>query len=369
MSDAPRSDLASRRWRVPSSAWYLVYLCIMLFQPLGAPDTGRLDWAVLAGVWAVYVPLYLWVETRPGWLRDHADVLSLIIGVLAMPVNAGASVLLVYAAAFAGGYRDRTVALRWFVGLTLVLVSAAFVDTGVEPVFRALSYLPATLFVWVVGWASIEEAEREREAARLRVDNARIEHLATVNERERIARDLHDILGHTLTSVVVRAQLVQRLTATDPDRAGQEAVAIETAARDALSQVRGTVQGWRQASLDDEVAVARTSLAAAGVDLIVDRAPDLQLAPSVEAALALALREAVTNVVRHAQARRCTVTIGRDGGEVALRIADDGRGGGQPDGGGLTGMRERIAALGGHVDRAAGAGTTLTVALPAQVAG
>lgn len=363
-SDAP----ASRGWRVPGSAWYLCYLAIMLFQPVGDPDAGALEWGVLVAVWAVYVPFYLHVETRPGWSRRHADAVSLVIGVLAMPVNAGASVLLVYAAAFAGGQRPRPVALRWFVGLTFVLV-AAFVVSDVEPAFRILSFLPAGVFVWVVGWASIEEAEREREAARLRLDNARIEHLATVNERERIARDLHDILGHTLTSVVVRAQLVQRLAAEDPARATLEAGAIEAAARDALSQVRGTVQGWRQANLDEELEVARTALDAAGVELDVHRDRDLQLAPSVEAALALALREGVTNVVRHADAHRCVVTIRQEEGEIALRIADDGRGGRMLDGGGLTGMRERIGALGGHVDRVVDRGTVLTVALPEQVAG
>lgn len=361
---------ASRRWRVPASAWYLLYLGIMLFQPMGAPGPGTFDWLVVGAVWAFYVPFFLVVETRPGWLRRHADVISLALGLAVMPVNAGASVLLVYAAAFAGAYRSRPVAVRWFAGLTLVLLMyAVVIDTGNEPVFRVLSYLPAGLFVWVVGWACIRDAERDRVAATLRVDNARIEHLATVNERERIARDLHDILGHTLTSVVVRAQLVQRLATADPDRAIREAVDIEAAARDALTQVRGTVQGWRQASIDEEVEVARTALASAGIELTVDRHPDVLLAPSVEAALALALREAVTNVVRHADAQRCTVTIGYEDGEVVLRVADDGRGGGGPDGGGLGGMRERIAALGGHVDRGGVAGTTLTVAVPAQVAG
>jgi two-component system, NarL family, sensor histidine kinase DesK len=361
---------ASRRWRVPASAWYLVYLGIMLFQPIADPDAGRLDWLVLAAVWTVFIPLYLWVEVRPGWLRDHADVLSVAIGVLAMPVNPGASVLMVYAAAFAGAHRPRRVALRWFAALTLIsLAFAVLVDAGIDPIFRAMSYLPASVFVWVIGWASIAEAGRDRESARLRVDNARIEHLATVNERERIARDLHDILGHTLTSVVVRAQLVQRLAADDPIRAVREAAAIEEAARDALGQVRGTVQGWRQASLADELEVARTALDAAGVTLTVDRQPDLLLAPSVEAALALALREAVTNVVRHAGATRCEVTLHHRAGEVALEVRDDGRGGRAGDGGGLTGMRERIAALGGHVDRDTGHGTILTVAVPAEVAG
>ena len=96
---------------------------------------------------------------------------------------------------------------------------------------------------------------------------------------------------------------------------------------------------------------------------------DVELAPEVESALAMALREAVTNVVRHAGARTCRVTLVRHGTDLRLEVVDDGRGGGGPDSNGLRGMRERIAALGGNVERVAGAGTRLVVAVPAEVAG
>ncbi len=187
-------------------------------------------------------------------------------------------------------------------------------------------------------------------------------------ERDRIARDLHDLLGHTLTAVVVRAQLVQRLAEHDPDRARAEAAGIETAARDALSAVRETVAGYRSVSLADELVEAGAALAAAGVELEADRL-DVHLSPAVEYALAMALREAVTNVVRHAGAHTCRITLVRDEAELRLEVADDGHGGIGPEGTGLQGMRERIAALGGHVDRVSGAGTRLVVAVPAEVAG
>ena len=125
--------------------------------------------------------------------------------------------------------------------------------------------------------------------------------------------------------------------------------------------------GYRAASLATEVEHARVALAAVGVATEVEGV-DVDVTPSVETALALALREAVTNVVRHAAATTCHIRVVRDGDELRLEVTDDGRGGGA-EGNGLRGMRERITALGGRVERATSRGTTVTVAVPAQVAG
>lgn len=368
-SPAPAGSTASQRW---SQLWYLVFVGNLLFQPVFDPSAGAGHWTLAIVTISVTVALGVTVELREGALRRRSPEVMTVLGLLVTPLNAGASVLFVYAAAYAASYRPARTAYRWMVALSAILTVAFATSVRLTPVpwpYLALTFGIPLLLVWVVGLSCMDDVRRERVSARLRVDNARIEHLATVNERERIARDLHDILGHTLTSVVVRSQLVQRLAATDPQRAIDEASAIEAAARDALSQVRGTVHGWQQADLDQELSVARDALAAADVTLLVERDPALRLAPSVEAAMALSLREAVTNVVRHADAGRCTVTIGLVDGEVTLRVADDGRGRRAPDGGGLTGMRERIVALGGRVDRTVGTGTTLTVAVPVEVAG
>ena len=205
-----------------------------------------------------------------------------------------------------------------------------------------------------------------RESARLRVDNVRIERLATLGERERIARDLHDLLGHTLTGIVVRAQLIRKVAASDPARAAAEATDVEQLARDALTEVRAAVGGWRHHALDTEIDIARDVLTAAGVELFVHTDTKVSMSPAVEAAVALAVREAVTNVVRHAEARVCRIGIIEAGDDVRLTVADDGRGTGAPDGAGLSGMRERITALGGQVDRRMDGGTTLSIRVPAQ---
>ncbi len=353
-------------WRLVS-LWPLIYLGLLVFQPIFDPAATALDWAIVAAVVAVFVPLYVQARRQPGPLRRWAPVLSTVLGVLVMPVNSAANVLFVYAAGFAGSHQTRRSAMRWMVGLTVLLGVLAAVSSIPFP-YRIWAFAPSALFVWVVGLTCMAEAARERESAGLRVDNARIQHLATLSERERISRDLHDLLGQALTGIVVRSQLAQRLTAGDPDAGIAEMVEVERAARAALAEVRATVQGWRQVVLDDELAVAREALAAAGVAFVVGRDPEVVLTPSAETALSLALREAVTNVVRHAHARRCTVTLRRRDAAVVLAVVDDGVGGDPREGNGLTGMRERIAALGGNMTRAVRDGTAITVTVPSAVA-
>jgi two-component system, NarL family, sensor histidine kinase DesK len=186
------------------------------------------------------------------------------------------------------------------------------------------------------------------------------------DERQRLARDLHDVLGHSLTGIVVCARLAQHLADQDAQAAAVEVGRIEKLATDALAEVRATVEGWRRVLLDEELAVAAAMLASAGIDLTVDRDPQLQLTPPAEAALALALREAVTNVVRHAHASACTVTLRRAASAVLLEVRDDGVGSAGDPGWGLTGIRERVLAVGGEVDHDAACGTTLTVMVPTR---
>ncbi len=352
-----------RRWRA-ASLWYLLFLGYLFFAPVFDPAAGVLHWAVTIGSVVAFVAFFAYTQVRPAPAAHRSPALVTALGLIVLPFNGGATVYFVYAAAFAGSLLPRRVATRWMVALTLLVAASALVSAAPPP-FLLLSVLPPLVTVWIVGLAAVEDADQLREAAGLRVENARIEHVATLTERERIARDLHDLLGQTLTGIVVRSQLAQRLGGAEGTA---EMAAVEGMARDALAEVRATVTGWRQLALDDELVVARDALAAAGVELVVTRDPDvLPLAPSAENALALALREGVTNVVRHARARRCAVALRAVDGRVVLEVADDGVGGGAPDGNGLTGMRERIAALGGAVARRAQDGTALVIALPTAI--
>jgi two-component system sensor histidine kinase DesK len=355
-------DGSPKRWPL-SQVWSLVWLLYLIYPPLFDDTTPGWVFAFGVVVAILYAAFYLAVILRPSPLSRCADVATTVLAVLVTPFNAGGAILLIYAAGHSGASRPRRIALRWFVGLTLLVV----VFTVFSPIpmpWRLFAFGPPAVLIWVIGLIVAEAASEDRAT---KIHNAQVEHLATVAERERISRDLHDLLGQTLTGIVVRAQLAQRLAEADPPASRVEMAAVEQAARDALTEVRATVSGWRQVDVATELAAAREALCAAGVELVVQRDPDLVLTPSAETAIGLALREGVTNVVRHARATRCTVGLRTEDDRVALEIADDGVGGGRA-GNGLLGMSERIAALGGEVRRSGQHGTSLRVTVPRAVA-
>ena len=354
--------------------WYIIFLGSLTFEPMlqavGAGTgvtTGSqaTDWLVITALILVGTVLVIVGELGTGRSKAIVAVLFTLLGVTTIWFISTASVFFIYAAAFAAGSSSRRTARRWFIALSMLLLAIAALSPMDMP-FRLGAFAAPIVLVWLIGSSVMTEAENLREAARLRVDNLRIERLATLGERERIARDLHDLLGHTLTGIVVRAQLIRKVAPSDPERAAAEATDVEHLARDALTEVRAAVTGWRHHALDTEIDIARDVLTAAGVELLVHTDTSVSMSPAVEAAVALAVREAVTNVVRHADARVCRIGIITAGDDVHLTVADDGRGTGGPDGSGLSGMRERITVLGGHVDRRMDGGTTLTITVPTQ---
>ncbi len=371
--EQPRGTLAARlrswwagspkRWPAVD-LWALVWLSSLVYALFFDPGATVLLWVLSVLLMLGYAAFHLVVTLRPSRLRRWAPWLATAIAVAFTPFNAGAAILLVYAAAVVGSFHPRRVAMRWFVAMTVLC--GVFIALSTIPLpWRFAALGPPLVLIWVIGLICVESAADMRSS---QLHQAQVEHLATVAERERISRDLHDLLGQTLTGIVVRSQLAQRLVALDPPAGIAEMAAVEKAAREALSEVRATVSGLRHVDLDAELTVARDALTAAGVDLIVQRDPDLVLTPSAETALGLALREAITNVVRHARATRCVVHLRGVGEQVSLDVSDDGVGSAAPDGTGLTGMRERIGALGGDVRRNGHGGTSLLVTVPRAVA-
>jgi two-component system sensor histidine kinase DesK len=195
-----------------------------------------------------------------------------------------------------------------------------------------------------------------------------VEHMARIAERERISRDLHDLLGHSLSLIALKAELAGKLAGRDAEACKREIRDIETAARTALFEVRAAVTGYRQSGLAGALASARASLAAANVELH-EQVERFTMPPASEHVLALALREAVTNVVRHAGATRCTLGLALEQDTAVLRVADDGtRLRDERDvrsGNGLAGMRERAAAIGGRLAISVGKGLALELRVPA----
>jgi two-component system sensor histidine kinase DesK len=226
--------------------------------------------------------------------------------------------------------------------------------------------LTMPMITFIVGLIINAERLKDETAAKLRLSHDEVRRLAATAERERIGRDLHDLLGHTLSLITLKLELARKLAQRDPAASRREMEEAERVAREALAEVRGAVTGYRAADLAGELASARLMLESSQVHLDYEPAPPMPA--ETERALALVLREAATNIARHARATRARIAFARDGDAVQLRIDDDGRGGVGGDGNGLSGMRARVAELGGtfSIDSPKGKGTCVLVRVPCK---
>jgi two-component system sensor histidine kinase DesK len=338
---------------------WLIYLgfYVSYAAAAGARKT-TVDWAIDALVLTTFLVLYFrtfWV-----WGRRAFPVLAgvVLLAVLVSPSNPGAASFFIYAAAF--GYRlgPSRVAFKWIAAIVAIVALEAL-TIGLPD--RA--WIPAIVFSLIVGGVNVHFVELARKDRKLARAQEEIEHMAKIAERERIARDLHDLLGHTLSVIVLKSELASKIADRDLARALGEIRDVERISRNALTEVRQAVSGFRGERLQDELANGREALEAAGVSVVTAIDP-VGLGGEAERTLAFALREAITNVIRHARARRCEIRLSRNGHGVVLAIADDGVGGAAADGAGLSGMRSRVTAAGGTVERDGREGTRLTVTLP-----
>jgi two-component system sensor histidine kinase DesK len=221
------------------------------------------------------------------------------------------------------------------------------------------------LYCVIFGFSNFAFAQQARTNSLLERANSEIKRLSQEAERERIARDLHDLLGHTLTVITMKLDLARRLLSHDSDRARNEIVEAEQTARNALAEVREAVSGYRAEGLAAEISRARRSLLSADVKLTTTLAP-VHLSSSQVNVLCLALREAITNIVRHAHATVCHVALLEKNRTIHFTIEDNGLGGQIREGNGLRGMRERLQSMAGAVKltTSANRGTSLEITLP-----
>jgi two-component system, NarL family, sensor histidine kinase DesK len=253
--------------------------------------------------------------------------------------------------------------------LFLVLI-AMMAGVVVEAYLLGRSFAAAQellLICLIFGLSNFAFAQQARINAQLERANSEIERLSKEAERERIARDLHDLLGHTLTVITVKLDLARRLLSQDSDRARNEIAEAEQTARNALAEVREAISGYRAEGLDAEISRARRSLLSADVKLTTALAP-VHLSSGQIDVLCLALREAVTNIVRHAHATLCHITLLEKDAAIHFTIEDNGLGGHIQEGNGLRGMRERVQSITGTVKLTtpANGGTSLDILLPPQ---
>ena len=302
---------------------------------------------------------YLTAILRPRW-RGGALLLILALALALMPVNWGANTYLVYFSALAAVYWP---ALRATMAIVAALLIFAWIGTQLlsfPPFYMAIT----TLLCISVALGNAVTRQLQRKDAALRLSQAEVRTLAQVAERERIGRDLHDLLGHSLSLIVLKAELAHKLSRQGHARATQEMAELEQVARQTLAQVRRAVSGIRAAGLDAELAGSKYALQAAGTALRVEN--QLPALPAtIETALALVLREACTNVIRHARAENTEIRAGIRDGQLYFVVADDGVGGIVREGTGLASMRERAAELGGSCTVQSGiGGTEIRVQLP-----
>ena len=340
---------------------WTVYLSFFLVAPSMKPRTSVIEWIATLTACLVFLALYFrgyWVEGR----AIYPIIIAItLIGFGFMPYNHGAGTFYIFAAGFAHAAGSTRTAIRIILVLELILCVQVWY-LGVHPF---VAFWPV-FFTPLIGAINLHYAQVRRSNSRLRMAQDEIERLAKVAERERIARDLHDVLGHTLSLIVLKSELASKLADRDPDRAREEIRDVERISREALAEVREAITGYR-AGWATELESATTMMRTAGIE--VGAEIDLAgLSAAHEAILSVCLREAATNVVRHSSARKCTITLRREADRIIMTVADDGRGGSGPEGFGLTGMRERLAALGGSLVREGTNGTTLTIALPAAPA-
>lgn len=336
---------------------WTVYLLFFLAGPAFQRGSTWRDWAVAITVSLVFLVLYF----RGYWLRGRALYPIIIaiacLGIAFLPTNYGAMTFFIYASAFAASLGTTAAAVRVIVLLQLVLLVEVWL-IGMHPLTAVWGFL----FMAVIGAVCIHDYRERQSNNRLRVAHDEIERLAKMAERERIARDLHDLLGHTLSLIVLKSELASKLAERDPGRARDEIRDVERISREALSEVRQAVGGYR-AGWRQELESATNMLRTASID--VETTIELVAMPvAQEAIFSACLREAVTNVVRHSLASSCVIELRRRGDDLVLVVSDDGRGGGTDDGFGLIGMRERVSAAGGTISRDGSAGTTLSVTLP-----
>jgi two-component system sensor histidine kinase DesK len=377
-TDASHRHLVLLAWPLFAVMW-LVFPIASVVDMLGTGLTPVRLLAFLASMVA-YVSVYLWLvlrypfrgELSPPERRVHVALLVTL-----------AALALYLEVAFGSGipYQFMFVVIAAAVTLpTLPAASAVVTIMALTSGIYALrSGWDALSSTWesavapfaIVGFSMIIVNRLVLTVRELRAARGEITRLAVAEERLRFARDLHDLLGHSLSSITLKSELAGRLLAVAPDKAAAEVRDIEGVARNALREVREAVAGYRQPTLDEELASAQQILEAAGIGCQIERSVGV-LPNDVDAVLAWTVREGTTNVIRHSHAKHCEIRLMQESEEIHAEISDDGVGFSSEgdetnfNGSGLFGLAERVAASSGKFEAKtpSGGGFSLRVSLP-----
>jgi two-component system sensor histidine kinase DesK len=360
--------LLARPWIPPSEGktpyiWLFSLLILgwKYFYVPSFPHEFPLLAVSLLGFFVVYFHSY-WVSN---WRILPHIIFCFLLGILWAPYNFGTSTLVIFSSAMCGRMEKPRMAYGTLITMMVILavLSLKLLTARLDSYF----WLPAMIFGLSTGIGSIIEQQLKRSRDKLLRSQEEVEHLAALAERERISRDMHDILGHSLSVITLKAELAGKLLGRDREACEKEIKDIENTARRALGEVRSAVTGYRATGLAHELQAAQNALRAAQVSLELD-VHNCAFPAAAENVMALTLREAVTNIIRHAQASHCKIGLRLEENHARLCISDNGAlltdVGNVRMGNGLRGMCERAHALGGDLKMFCRQGLVLELSLP-----
>lgn len=338
-------------------AFYLVYL-LFYFIPWLSVRPSLTEVLFSFVIISLFIPVHFLSHTQKGRKTIFLIVATEAFAVLAAPLSAMNGVFHIYAAAQAGYQRGTTVSALIFFTLTFVYVVTAhlFGRHLYEIVFA--SFMAGIIWITCLHEANqMAEAEQKERARELEKQQA------SITERERIARDLHDLLGHTLTMVSLKSDLVLKLLDKDLDAARAEVNDIRKSSREALSDIRAVLSGMNRTSLASELSNAKRALASAEIALQVNGTLPV-LSQEQEHVAALAIRESVTNIIRHSKATQVSLLFSKNPKDNFIQIQDNGMGSSNNAGYGLKGLKERVKQIGGSTVIDLSQGAKISVILP-----
>lgn len=340
--------------------WIWLIFSLYYFVPVYYMEFDTPKYVFLIGAYLAFVILYLWATALKPHLMWKPIVAITAIALLVTPVSPGSSSIFPYIGFLIGfSYNARTYFMLLCTSI-LGIIALHFYYRYPVPFFA----FPAISGIVAISlWGYIE---RIRLAARVRWLQSReeIQQLAVIAERERIARDLHDILGHTLSSIALKAELAEKLLKQEKKQDAQQHVAeLHKIARESLSLVRQTVSGYKHRGLSGEVIQLCDKLRQNGFSVDINgEIPTLS--PRAETALILALTELTTNVLRHSNGNHCQLSFAVNSDNVTISMQDNGCIRSITPGNGLNGIQERLHALAGDISAHINNGCRFDISLP-----
>ncbi len=338
--------------RAVAAIVWLAFIVFPLANAIGKKGTPLEQVLVIAGA-AVFVACYVILVLH--WRGNPRTPTPLLLFTIMLAVSAALTIWQAPGWGFLFTYCAACAALVTAAGFPAVVACAVLAGVcsaiGGADGGTVISYVASS-----AGIGTLMLVMRDLRVRNMELNDARAElaDMAVAEERERFARDLHDLLGHSLSVIALKAELAGRLLADGPPAAAREVAELEGVARTALGEVRDAVSGYRQPTLDGELAGARMALSAAGIQADVQESR-ASLDPAVEAVLAWAVREGATNVIRHSGAHHCTFKVSASLTDAGVEVIDDGHGGAtNGNGAGVPGGETDGAGVGAGVAGGAG---------------